>query len=96
MGPNIMTTRITDKHLQAKIDWLNKITGSPALPYVDGKAQIGNYHISGAYGGYCLHRMCNEGGGVSLPLSTGHVTKRELAGLLNAFIAGINTVKEQA
>lgn len=86
--------RITDKHLQAKIDWLNKITGSPVAPYIDGKAQIGNYHLSHAYGGVCLHRMHNESGGVSSPLSCGHIPKRELAGLLDAFIAGINTQKE--
>lgn len=86
--------RITEKHLQAVVDRLNRITGSPAAPYVDGKAQIGNYHISHAYGGVCLHRMHNEGGGVSSPLSTGHITKRELAGLLHAFIAGINTSEE--
>lgn len=86
--------RITEKHLQAIVDHLNRITGSPAAPYVDGKAQIGNYHLSHAYGGVCLHRMHNDGGGVSSPLSTGHVTKRELAGLLHAFIAGINTSEE--
>lgn len=81
--------RITDKHLQARIDWLNKITGSPVEPYTDGKAQVGNYHLSHAYGGVCLHRMHNESGGVSSPLSSGHVPKRELSGLLDAFIKGI-------
>lgn len=86
--------RITGKHLQAIVDRLNRITGSPSAPYVDGKAQIGNYHISHAYGGVCLHRMYNDGGGVSSPLSTGYITKRELANLLYAFIAGINTVQE--
>ena len=88
--------RITDKHLQAKIDWLNKITGSPVAPYIDGKAQIGCYHLSHAYGGVCLHRMHNESGGVSSPLSTGHITKRELAGLLDAFIKGITLQQEVA
>lgn len=86
--------RITDKHLQAKIDWLNKITGSPSEPYVGGKAQIGCYHLSHAYGGVCLHRMHNEGGGVTSPLSCGHVPKRELAGLLDAFIKGITLQQE--
>tara|TARA_R110000868_G_scaffold225009_1_gene477188 strand:- start:3638 stop:3895 length:258 start_codon:yes stop_codon:yes gene_type:complete len=81
--------RITEAHLQAKIDRLNKITGSPAEPYTNGKANIGNFHLSHAYGGVCLHRMYNDGGGVSSPLSTGHVSKRELAGLLSAYIAGI-------
>lgn len=88
--------RITEKHLQAIVDRLNTITGSPMKPYIDGKAQIGNYHLSHAYGGVCLHRMYSEGGGVSSPLSIGHVSKRELAGLLYAFIAGINTSKEVA
>lgn len=88
-------TRITDKHLQAKIDRLNRITGSPAAPYIDGKAQIGNFHLSHAYGGVCLHRMYNEGGGVSSPLSTGHITKRELAGLLDAYLAGIEFTREE-
>lgn len=92
--------RITDKHLQAKIDLLNRITNSPAAPYAkDGDkyvAQVGNYHLSHAYGGVCLHRMHNDAGGVSSPLSTYHVTKRELAGLLDAFIAGINAKQEAA
>jgi hypothetical protein len=86
--------RITEAHLQAKIDRLNKITGSPAEPYTDGKANIGNFHLSHAYGGVCLHRMHNSGGAVSSPLSTGHVSKRELAGLLSAYIAGIESTKE--
>jgi hypothetical protein len=59
-----------------------------------GKANRGNYHLSHAYGGVCLHRMCTDGGGVSSPLSTGHVSKRELAGLLSAYIAGIESTKE--
>jgi hypothetical protein len=88
--------RITEKHLQAVVDRLNIITKSPASPYIDGKAQIGNYHLSHAYGGVCLHRMYNDGGGVTSPLSVGHVSKRELAGLLYAFIAGINASQEVA
>jgi superoxide dismutase len=88
--------RITEKHLQAVVDRLNRVTNSPAEAYrtVDGQTvgNVGNYHLSHAYGGVCLHRMHNEGGGVSSPLSTGHVTKRELSGLLHAFINGIETV----
>lgn len=87
-------TRITDKQLNAIADRLNKITNSPASPWIDGKAQIGNYHISHAYGGVCLHRMHNDGGGVTSPLSCSHVPKRELANLMWAFIAGINSTKE--
>ena len=87
-------TRITDKQLDAIADRLNKITNSPLKPYIDGKAQVGNYHISHAYGGVSLHRMHNDGGGVSEPLNCGHVPKRELANLMWAFIAGINSTVE--
>jgi hypothetical protein len=88
-----MTTRITRAHLDAKARTINSMTKSPSEPYrtVDGKAVAnkGNYHISGAYGGYCLHRMCNESGGVSDVFSVGHVPARELAALLSAYTAGL-------
>ena len=84
--------RITEAHLQAKIDRLNRITNSPAEPYTNGKANIGNFHLSHAYGGVCLHRMHNNGGGCTAPLIGGHVSKRELSGLLSAYIAGIEGV----
>jgi len=87
-----MTNRVTEKQLQAIVDRINRITGSPLEPYANGKAQIGNYHLSHAYGGVCLHRMHNDGGGVSSPLSVGHVTKRELANLMHAYICGLNEV----
>ena len=84
--------RVTEKQLPAVVDRLNRITKSPMQPYVDGKAQPGNYHISHAYGGVCLHRMGNENGGVSSPLSIGHVPKRELLNLMYAYISGLNEV----
>jgi hypothetical protein len=87
-----MTNRVTEKQLQAIVDRINKISNSPAEPYINGKAQPGNYHLSHAYGGVCLHRMSNTDGGVSSPLSTGHVSKRELAALMYAFICGLNEV----
>jgi len=84
--------RVTEKQLQAVVDRLNRITNSPMSPYLGSKAQPGNYHLSHAYGGICLHRMVNEGGGVSSPLSTGHIPKRELLNLMHAYISGINEV----
>ena len=91
-----MSNRITEKQLQATVDRINKITGSPMQPYADGKAQIGNYHLSYAYGGVCLHRMHNEGGAVNAPLAGGHVPKRELWVMMHAYIAGLNTHNQQA
>lgn len=88
-----MTTRITRAHLDAKAQTINSMTKSPSEPYrtVDGKpvANKGNYHISGGYNGYCLHRMCNEGGGVSDVFDVGHVTARQLAGLMSAYTMGL-------
>jgi hypothetical protein len=50
--------RITEKMLELSLMRLNAITNSPTEPYTlndDGKwtANIGNFHLSGAYGGYC-------------------------------------------
>jgi hypothetical protein len=88
-----MSTRITRAHLDAKVATINSMTKSPSEPYrtVDGKyvANKGNYHISNAYGGYCLHRMATESGGVSDVFSCGHVPARELAGLMSAYTAGL-------
>ena len=87
-----MKHRVTQAQLQAAVDRINRMTESPMTPYVDGKIQVGNYHLSGAYGGVCLHRMHNEGGGVSSPLSTGHIPKRELLNLMHAYIIGLSGV----
>lgn len=88
-----MTTRITRAFLESKAATINSMRGAPAEPscMVDGKyrANVGNYHISCAYGGYSLHRMCNEAGGVSDVFSCGHIPARELAALMSAYIAGL-------
>ena len=88
-----MTTRITRAHLDAKAATINSMRGAPSEPYrlVNDKAvaNVGNYHISGSYGGYCLHRMCNESGGVSDVFSCGHIPARELAALMSAYLAGL-------
>ncbi len=88
--------RITEKNLQALCDRLNRLTNSPMVPYLkqpDGRyvAQIGNYHIDYAYGGAQLVRMYNDGGGVSTPLSIGHVPKRQCYELIHAYIRGIES-----
>lgn len=86
-------SRITRSFLEAKVRTLNSMMDAPMDAYrtVDGKAvaNIGNFHISGAYGGFCLHRMSNDAGGVSDVFSTGHIPARELAGLISAYMAGI-------
>ena len=90
--------RITEKMLQARIDYLNEITGNPAAPYVKDengkyKAQIGNYHLSHAYGGVSVHQMSNECCGISEPLFSGYGTKRECFDAIYSFINGYEAAK---
>lgn len=85
--------RITRKQLEARVTRLNELTGNPTEPYTRNgdklTANVGNYHISGAYGGFCVHQMCNESGGVTTPISYGHIPARELWDQLGAFLNGI-------
>jgi hypothetical protein len=85
--------------LQARVRRLNELTGFPLTPWstVDGKnvANIGNFHLSHAYGGVCLHRMANESGGVRTPIISYHTTKRHLYDLINAYMDGIYFAKEE-
>ena len=85
--------RITVKDLEALIARLNRATGSPAEPYTRDDigircANIGCYHLSRAYGGFALHRMVNEHGGVSEPFYTGHIPARDLYNRIHAYLMG--------
>jgi hypothetical protein len=87
-----MTQRITEKDLQGRIDWLNKLTNNPPDPYTTQKdlhvtPNPGNYHLDSAYGGHGLAQM-SEGGGVRKVIG-GFYPKKELMALLNAYIDGI-------
>ena len=89
-----MSNRITSKDLDRLIITLNKLTSSPTDGYTRDtngnlKANIGHYHIDSAYGGNKLVRMMNEGGGVTVPIPCGYVSKRELYQLIHAYMAGL-------
>jgi len=94
-----MSERITDSMLENRVKRINELTNSPLTLYskVDGKnvANVGNFHLSRAYGGVCLHRMCNENGGVRTPIISYHTTKRHLYDLMNAWIDGIEFAREE-
>ena len=90
-----MTNRITRKTLDAIVARINTMTNSTSEAYTKGadgkyKANVGNFHISGSYGGYCLHRMVNDAGWVSDVFSVGHQPARQTADRLYAFISGLN------
>lgn len=94
-----MSDRITNKQLESLVSYINKITNSPEESYTKDenghyKANVGNFHIDGAYGGVQLVRMCTEGGGISQPLGGGFCTKRELYEKMQAFIRGIEQGKQ--
>lgn len=88
-----MSDRITNKQLESLVAYINKLTNSPAEPWTRDengfRANIGNYHLDGAYGGVNLARMCTDGGGISQPLGGGFRPKRELYDMLTAYIRGL-------
>lgn len=94
-----MRDRVTEKELNNIIRRINQMTGNPETPWTPKAkghgmtANIGNYHLSGAYGGVSLHQMMNEGGGIHDVFRCGHVPKRELRDRLEAFIAGLDANK---
>lgn len=86
-----MSVKISN--LESQIQYLNQITGNPEQTWirVDGQniAQIGNYHLEGAYGGWNLAQIVNIHGAITNPLGGGFCSKTELYAKINAFIIGI-------
>ena len=92
-----MTTRITDKFLRAQISSLNRMTGKTDEIYMhDDTGRVtggipGTYCLSGAYGGWALHRMSADGGtGINDVFNSGHMPARELSNRISAYIQGIH------
>ena len=56
--------RTTIKHVEKLMPVLNEALGRPVDAWTDGKSNIGNMHLYGANGGYSLHVIMNESGGV--------------------------------
>lgn len=79
--------RITMKTLEARLAHLNELAGFSAPKYSD----IGAYCLSGAYGGVALHKYTNNAGGITDIFNQGHMPKKELYGLMSAYISGIET-----
>jgi hypothetical protein len=88
--------RITKKQLQARIDTINHILKTPETPYTQTEAglsaNVGNFHLSEAYGGYGVGLM-TDGGGSSDPIWRGHISARDAYDRISAFIAGIQFSK---
>jgi len=93
--------RITDKFLRAQIRNLNRAVGKTDDKYrhdetgkiIGGNA--GTYCLSGAYGGWALHRMSKSGGtGVEDIFNNGHMPARELSNRIDAYAKGMYEARE--
>ena len=54
----------------------------------DSRAMVGRYWVQGAYGGWKLVQIVNEGGG-ERSITQGYVSKRELYSLIHAYREGM-------
>lgn len=89
-------TRVTQQMLESVVSLINDASNTPKETYTRDangkfKSNIGNYHLSYAYGGVELQQIVNEGGGVSTPLYTGHTTKKELYLAMRSFLTGLES-----
>ena len=82
--------RITQRYLDSLCERINVAQQTPPITYkrIDGTlvGQVGNFHISGAYGGVCLHQITTASGGARDVFSCGHITKRDLYNRMRAYL----------
>jgi len=84
--------RITKAILDARVRGLNERTGNPLEPYKLNEntgryeAQIGCFYVGGAYGGFRLEQIVNEGGG-SRDISL-RGTRRDVFTFIGAMLTG--------
>jgi len=93
------SNRVTEKQLEAVVDRINRIMGTPLTPYTKTeqgiKPNANNYHIDHAYGGVQLCKMSSREGCTGIDFTSGgHVPKRELMNYMQAFISGIYEKQE--
>jgi len=80
--------RTTEKDLNYLIGILNNALGAPSQTWVNGKAQIGNYHLYRTQGLWSVHVVMNTSGGVHTARSA--TSPRELRTWLEGAVWGIN------
>lgn len=54
----------------------------------NNRAMVGRYTLQGAYGGWQLQQIVNEGGGVRA-ITSGYLSKREVYNLIHAYREGM-------
>lgn len=93
-----MAYRYTQRDLDGAVRGLNLMAGFTAeeadapLYTMDERlnstAMVGRYTLAGAYGGWQLQQIINEGGGVRA-ITQGYGTKREVYHLIHAYREGM-------
>lgn len=79
--------------LQAMTRRLNNVTKQPLEPFIDGKWQVGNFHVEHANGRIALLRVANESGACT-NVFYGYATKRELYDQMYAFVRGFEFAQQ--
>lgn len=79
---NMRRRPVTEGQLRDLVHQININAGTPTTAYNAGRAQVGHYTLSYAYGGVALHQIKSEGGAIRDVFGLGHMTKRELFHLL--------------
>ncbi len=86
-------TRVTAKQLDGAMEWLNQYLELPVRSWVDGKAQIGNLHLDGAYGGWRIVQHMTDGGGIREISPRG--SRREIFDYAHAMLKGAAMERER-
>ncbi|HKL47952.1 MAG TPA: hypothetical protein VJ878_04710 [Candidatus Izemoplasmatales bacterium] len=76
---------ITTNFLNTQISRLNKIILNTQNP---GRTKNA-FHLSSAYGGFALHQYTSDTYGIRDVLNSGHIPKKKLSNLINAFTLGL-------
>ena len=87
-------TRVTMNNLEYLVKEINLLTNNDVeASYFNQHKKlhwnIGNYQLSGAYGGWKLEQIVNEHGGTKDIFNAGFLTKKELYYQLEAFKLGV-------
>lgn len=82
-----MTNRITRKQVDAKVDIVNRMLGFD--PETVTYKSVGAVQLYGAYGGWQIHQLVNEAGGVRVLSNDGCGPLRLAAAFLDGMITGL-------
>ena len=99
-----MAYRYTQKDLDGAVRGLNIVAGFTAaeadapLWYTDTdgerRAMVGRYYVQGAYNGWKLVQIVNEGGG-ERSITAGYTPRRELHALIHAYREGMHAASAE-